>query len=114
MEVKHHEILEQKMCKELDNLEEKFQSGSEMSIQDLEKIDKLYHALKSMATYNAMKEAEEYNNGYDRGMSGARMRNPINGQYMSGHSMPMRGYSADGYYHDDGMYQDRYYPPRNW
>ena len=79
MEAKKHEILEYKMCKELDAIEEKLQNGAEMSMQDLEKIDKLYHALKSKATYDAMKDAEGYE---DRGMSGYRGR-AANGRYVS-------------------------------
>ena len=59
--MKKHELLEQKMCKEIELIESKYQNNpGEMSIQDVEKLDKLYHTLKSMATYNAMKEAEEY------------------------------------------------------
>jgi len=103
MEMKKHEILEQKMCKELDVLEQKYQQGQEMSIQDLEKIDKLYHALKSMATYNAMKEAEEYS---EEGFSGRRGR-AMNGRYVSRDMDPrMSGGYDDGY---SGHYP--MYPP---
>lgn len=95
MEMKKYEILEQKMCKELETLEEKFRGGAEMSMQDLEKIDKLYHALKSKATYDAMKEAEEgYGENGFSGYSGMRGRNAYTGRYMSRDS----GNSyADGY-----------------
>ena len=79
MEMKSHEILEQKMCKELDALEEKMMSGADMSMNDLEKIDKLYHALKSKATYDAMKEAKYYS---EEGMSGYRGRD-TNGRFVS-------------------------------
>ena len=118
------DILEQKMCKELKALEDKYLSSqTELAIQDLEKIDKLYHALKSMATYNAMKEAEEYN-GEDNGMSGRRGRDPVTGRYMSMSGDPMespqqsyaegysRGYSEgqmSGHY---PMYHPPY--PKNW
>lgn len=85
MEGKKHEILEQKLCKEIEIIENKYQAGNaEMSIQDVEKLDKLYHTLKSMATYHAMKEAEEYEEG---GLSGTRMT-------YSGR----RGRGADGRY----------------
>ena len=91
MEMKKNEILEQKMCRELELLGQKYQNmQGEMSVQDLEKIDKLYHALKSMATYNAMKEAEEYGG---EGYSGRRGRNPMNGQYISRNEESY----ADGY-----------------
>ena len=89
MDNKCHEVLEQKMCKELEQLEAKYASNptQQMSSQDLETIDKLYHALKSMATYTAMKEAEEYDgegwNGEGVGNSGRRGRSPMTGRYVS-------------------------------
>ena len=67
-----------------------------MSLDDIKKLDLLYHALKSKATYDAMKEAEEY--GYDRNQ-------------MSGRMMPR----MSGHYYDDRGYSDGYsgsYPPR--
>ena len=57
--MKKHEVLENKMCKELEIIEEKYRSGAEMSEADLKKVDMLAHALKSLATYEAMKEASE-------------------------------------------------------
>ena len=50
------EMLEKTMCKELETLERKYQGGAEMAVADLDKIDKLAHALKSLATYTAMKD----------------------------------------------------------
>ena len=44
--------------RELDNLEEKYSGGAQMSTQDLDVIDKMVHALKSLATYEAMKGAD--------------------------------------------------------
>lgn len=90
-----NDILEHKMCKELELLEKKYEtSAAELSIEDLKKMDLLYHTLKSKATYDAMKNANEY--GYDQ-MSG---RNGYSGR-MSGH------YPPDG--------PDYYpYPPRRW
>lgn len=80
--MKKHDILEQKMCKELDMLEEKYRTApGDMNVQDLDKIDKLYHALKSKATYDAMKEAEEDYQDQD-GMSGRRGRDYM-GRYVS-------------------------------
>ena len=98
MEVNRHEILEQKMCKELDTIEEKYRGGGDMSTQDLDKIDKLVHALKSLATYRAMKEAEEYSE--DR-----RMQNISGRPYPPRMSYDMRGMSGTyepypGYYRD--------------
>ena len=73
--MKHYENLERAMCKELDKLDKKYQNDvPEMSVQDVEKIDVLYHALKSAETYYAMKDAEEWEDddsrsgrGYGRG-----------------------------------------------
>lgn len=59
--MKHHENLEQAMCRELEMLDKKYASEQgEMSTADVEKADILYHALKSAATYYAMKDAEEW------------------------------------------------------
>jgi len=98
MEVNRHEILEQKMCKELDTIEEKYRGGADMSAQDLDRIDKLVHALKSLATYRAMKEAEEYSE--DR-----RMQNMSGRPYPPRMSYDMRGMSGTyepypGYFRD--------------
>lgn len=91
MEDKQYEILEQKMCKELEMIEAKYRQNprSDMDVQDLEKVDKLVHALKSLSTYKAMKEAEEYGeegfSGYsgEGGNSGRRGRSPVTGRYVS-------------------------------
>ena len=53
--------LQNKLCKELEALEDKYRSGAEMSEGDLRKIDLLTHSIKSLKTYIAMKEAEDYN-----------------------------------------------------
>lgn len=59
--MKRYEHLEQAMCKELDRLDKKYQNDvPEMSVQDVEKVDVLYHALKSAETYYAMKDADEW------------------------------------------------------
>lgn len=88
------EMLEKAMCKELDAIERKLEGGQEMSIQDLEKADKLAHAMKSLITYKAMKEAEEYES---EGMSGRRGRG-MDGRYISRTSAAGNSQSyADGY-----------------
>lgn len=59
--MKRYENLEEAMCMELDKLDKKYGGEQgEMSVQDAEKADLLYHALKSAATYYAMKDAEEW------------------------------------------------------
>lgn len=100
------EALEKEMCKELEAIEQKLKGGTEMSLQDLEKVDKLAHAMKSLATYKAMKEAEE---GYSEdGMSGRRGRG-MNGRYVSrdGGSSYEEGYSQ-GY--SEAMNQSGRFP----
>lgn len=76
--MKRYEDLDEAMCRELEMLDKKYGADSaEMTIQDLEKVDKLYHALKSAETYYAMVEAgydEEEERSYGRGRSYARRR----------------------------------------
>ena len=132
MEGKKFEHLEHKMCKELELLEDKVKSG-DMSTQDLEKIDKLAHALKSLKTYTAMMEAEE---GYEEeGFSGysgegggnsGRRGLGANGRYVSreGGSSYAEGYSQ-GYSEamsqmsqagggNSGHFPMMPYAPRRW
>ena len=73
------EHLENAMCEELDKLDEKYQSGQEISAGDLQKADLIFHALKSAATYSAMKgESGAYDGG-----SYARGRSRTTGRYIS-------------------------------
>lgn len=87
------EALEKSLCMELEAIEQKLKGGTEMSTADLDKVDKLAHAMKSLATYKAMVEAEE---GYseENGMSGRRGRG-MNGRYVSreGGNSYAEGYS---------------------
>ena len=55
--------------KELDQLEDKYSSGAQMSAKDLEDIDKMGHALKCLKTYEAMEGNSEYDGSYARGRS---------------------------------------------
>lgn len=92
--MEHYENLEKAMCRELEKLNKKYGGDvDEMNPTDLDHADKIYHALKSAATYHAMKDAEEedgeeYGSRRGRssrgdGMSYARYRNPRTGRYMS-------------------------------
>lgn len=86
----HYENLEHAMCRELEKLDKKYGSDvPEMSVQDVEKADILYHALKSAATYHAMKDADEW----DREGSGRSYRRGRDsmGRYTSRDMMPMDG-----------------------
>ena len=62
---------------ELEDLDAKYRdSGNAMNNQDLEHIDKITHAMKCLATYEAMKNdggrgrreryGRDYSDGYDR------------------------------------------------
>lgn len=83
-------MLEEKLCKELEEL-----SGKELSKSNLEVIDLLTHAMKSLATYMAMKESSggSYNGGsYNNGRS-----------YSAYDNRSFRGGSyGDGSYNDRG------------
>ena len=104
--MKHYENLEQAMCKELEALDKKYASSpGELSVQDVEKIDVLYHALKSAATYHAMKDAEEWE---DDDMEGSGRRGN-DGRMYSGRSY-RRGRDSMGRYTSRDMdgYSGRY------
>lgn len=75
------ENIENVLCAELEEMDERYKDGHEINSGDLAKADLIFHALKSAATYKAMKESS-----YDDGMSErsyARGRNKMNGRYMS-------------------------------
>ena len=74
------EHLENAMCEELDRLNESYKGGKEITSGDLAKADLIGHALKSLATYEAMKGGE-----YDEGRSErSYARSRTTGRYMSG------------------------------
>ena len=85
--------------REMEQLDEKFSKGAQMSSQELEHIDKMAHALKSLATYEAMQGSSAMS-GY-QGDSYARGRSRTTGRYMSRdggyNSQDPDGYGRDGY-----------------
>lgn len=109
--MKRFENLEEALCKELEKLDKKYGSDAgEMNVQDVERADVLYHALKSAATYNAMEgegweeedmegsgEGRSYRNGRGggSGRSYARRGRDSMGRFTS-REMGPGGYS--GYY----------------
>lgn len=103
-----YEALEKKMCMELEAIEQKLQGGTEMTETDLKRVDMLAHAMKSLATYKAMKDAEEYE--HDGDISGRRGRG-MNGRFISrdGGNSYADGYSR-GY--SEAMSQTGHWP--NW
>ena len=69
------------ITRELEHLDEKYAVGTQLSGQDLEHIDKMAHALKSLATYGAMKGESGYEGSYEG--SYARGRSRTTGRYVS-------------------------------
>ena len=51
--------------REMDELDEKYARDNAMSEADLDNIDKMAHALKCIATYEAMKAPRRYKREYD-------------------------------------------------
>ena len=49
------EVLYDALHRELDKIAQKYDDGNELTAQDLEHIDKMAHALKCIATYEAMR-----------------------------------------------------------
>ncbi len=89
--MKHYDNLEEMLCKELEKLDKKYAGDvPEMSAQDVEKADILYHALKSAATYHAMKDAEDW----DEDMEGSgEGRMPRGGRSYYGRGGSGRSYA---------------------
>lgn len=117
---KRYDKLTEAMCKELETLDKKYSGNvQEMTIQDLEKADKLYHALKSAETYHAMADASEWDEdesgegrrGNSYGRSYATRRRDSMGRYTSrdtGRDM----YRDDGYSGHYPEWMPPYYPQR--
>ena len=97
-----YEHLDKAMCKELEKLDKKYTSDTEMTPEDVKLARELYHALKSAETYNAMKEAREMDEQEMRdGYSGDRYRmgRSYGGSYARGRDMRTGRYVSrdDGY-----------------
>ena len=55
-----YRVISEAILRELDSLEERFSNGATMNMSDLDTIDKAAHAMKCLATYEAMTEGEDY------------------------------------------------------
>lgn len=75
------------MHREMDRLDQKYSNENvQMNGQDLKDIDMMAHALKSLATYEAMKGNSEYGASYGGSYDGgsyARGRSRTTGRYIS-------------------------------
>ena len=83
-----YDNLDKALCRELEALNSKYTgSAGEMTEQDVQKADMLYHALKSAETFYAMRDAgddDDYSGDYmRRRRSYARGRSPVTGRYIS-------------------------------
>ena len=119
------EVIKKQLCKEVIQIAEQIQKTNTMSMQDLEKLDKLFHTKKSMLTTKAMEDAEEYSmsempgngsytNQNGNGMSGMRGRSPMTGRYVSrSNEAYSDGYSR-GYSEAMGQMHNLYNEPRRW
>ena len=87
-------MLEEKLCKELEEV-----SGKELTRSNLEVIDLLAHSIKSLATYVAMKESSggSYNGGSPYDNRSFRGGSYENGSYNRG------SYNGAGSYERDSM-----------
>lgn len=94
-----YENLEKTLCKELEKLDKKYGGDVEMSEADAHKADMLYHALKSAATYHAMKDAEE--------MEGDDMEGEYSGESRS-YRRSGRSYRGGSYRRGRDMRTGRY------
>ena len=86
-----YETICMKLHEELARIEEKYRSrgDAEMSSADLEIVDKISHALKSLATYEAMEGAQQGNS--QGGYSYRRGRDSM-GRYTSRDVEPGRAW----------------------
>lgn len=114
MNMECHEFFKEKLHKELEMLKAKYSQdpSKQMSMQDLEELDKIYHVLKCQKTYCAMENPEEYMDG---GFSGRRGRSMTTGRYVSRDMGTPQSY-ADGYSegYSEAMNQMGGYPPRRF
>lgn len=53
------------ILREMDEMDEKYSRDAQLSEGDLDLIDKMSHALKSIATYDAMKNPRRYRREYE-------------------------------------------------
>ena len=124
-----HEVIMEHLCNEIGQIAESLKKNQAMSMQDLEKLDMMYHLKKGMLTCKAMEDAEPDNEegwSSEGGNSGRRGRSRTTGRYMSrdaGPEMDAQSY-ADGYSQgyseamnqmgNSGQYQMPPYHPRRW
>lgn len=107
---KYDKMME-KFEQELDAIQSKIASGTDITDKDLERADKLAHTLKSLVCYCEKKEELE---AEEPGMSGRRGR-AMNGRFVSrdAGTSYAEGYSQ-GYSAAMRHYPPDYYTPNDW
>lgn len=132
MDMKCHEFFEEKLLHELELIKSRYTNPTqELTAQDIEKMDKIYHTLKGMRTYCAMACPEAFEEEYgesremnQNGNSGYRGR-AMNGRFVSresansyadgystGYSEAMKEMNGNG--GNSGHYPMMPYAPRRW
>lgn len=81
-EYESFEIIKKQLCKEAEQIAEQIQKNNTMSIQDLEKLDKIFHLKKNMLKSYEMENEEDISNQNGNGLSGYRGRGS-NGRFVS-------------------------------
>lgn len=112
--MKRFDNLEEALCKELERLDKKYGGDTgEMNVQDVERADVLYHALKSAATYHAMKDAEDMDEEEMEGSGEGRSYRSGRGSYARGGSgrSYRRGRNSMGRYTSGEMWDGSGYMP---
>ena len=116
--MKRYENLEKAMCKELDKLDKKYANDvPEMTVQDVEKADVLFHAMKSAETYYAMKDVEDWDDdemeGSGRRGNDGRMYSGRDRSYRRGRDSMGRYTSREmgGYYGGESGHYPDWMPP---
>lgn len=114
--MQRYENIDKKLQKELQKIDKKFENdGAEMSSQDLELIDCVFHALKSAEGYYTMAEAGEMGfsgnysgNSYGMGSGNSYARGrDSRGRYAS-REMSREGGGYSGHYPPMGYYPESY------
>lgn len=97
----YKDIIEEKLCKEVDTIKEKIRSSSDISESDLKRLDLLYHTLKSKS-------------GYENGMAGmggmSYETRSGNGGYSGRYSRDMGPGASGRYSRDMGPGYSGHYP----
>ena len=93
--MQRYENIEKKLHKELQKIDKKLENDADMSAQDIEMVDCVFHALKSAETYYAMADGDMMsgNYGYDGGGNSYARGRDARGRYTSS-EMSREGYSG--------------------